>query len=1065
MSPRVAQPLTAIGSRSASVMSAQERSSPQTVNAAPADAVNNAVGSLVATVDAPLANPFSPSSSPRSEADVSYEDLYAAHINPPMQASAENQEVDEDVRGRSSPNFGSPGAAHDFSEPTSPEVSEEQTMSFASLYAAQSSPAVFALEDDQLPRSEDERPRSVASVARTISPALSSRQRLGSPRAAAQPRSEEPSPVAGPSRLASPAVQAVTAEDQADSTFSYASFYDEAPLADPSRHSTPRSTLSRSASLRSMSSTPRSERTMLSRSASVRLASSPRSERTLSRSSSVRSSVRRTPTALPSGRSSPAPSVSSVASGSLLRPPGRESTLLSPHNSPSGYASPRIAVVDNNHIDPMQDMFSDFTYGLPSPSPYSLNSSPVAASPSLGSPAISRQSSVSDLHSDSGDHESRRSSKVPFGFRNSLMARKRDSLNTPRPGSAPLVRPRPPALVGIGSNRSNSMNDNRQDLVSPAESASSAGKLRPLRLSVLLNSPNSALSFNSGISPSPLSSGVFPPQTAETTPATSSSPPSPSVQSEHSLSNSQDSPSHCIPSNASPSHIPADSSSTLDGSDRMLSRSRSPSNATSTASRNRASSPSTSYASHRLSHIIRSSSRLSEPIRPIPEDEEYDDDDDADPRSELTVRVDRDPPMASAPPYARPSSVASFHESVHAIATPRPTLLFAIASDNVDEVRRVLESGEAGPNDDVGPQSALAFALTAANLAHRKDIVKLLLAHGANPASLRVQPEHSARSSVSSFAQAADVDGINPDLLENLDPATRYYIARADAPQTRRASSLIHRSFFRPLTRVRFDLIGQDRALEQLFRVLSMPTMAPIVVLLCGPSGHGKSLLARRFGSLLEVPTHTVNMTTLRSTRDIWKSYSMSPYEEPSDLTLAEFLKENEGQRCVVVLDEIEKTENEVILSSLLMPWELGRVSFEASQRHVDCSKVIWLGTSNIGHDLVFEHQATRHSPEEQMAREEYVDLMKLLRPKVSERLGPSLLSRVTTVLPFVPFTTDEKMAIAAEALFTLSEDAARSLPAATVEKLVKDSLQSYVPAEGARSLYRAVSTQLLDTL
>ncbi|EKM55024.1 uncharacterized protein PHACADRAFT_96058 [Phanerochaete carnosa HHB-10118-sp] len=411
--------------------------------------------------------------------------------------------------------------------------------------------------------------------------------------------------------------------------------------------------------------------------------------------------------------------------------------------------------------------------------------------------------------------------------------------------------------------------------------------------------------------------------------------------------------------------------------------------------------------------------------------------------------------------------MTSFHEPAHAIATPRPTLLFAIASDNVDEVRRVLESGEVGPNDDVGPQSALAFALTAGNLGHRKDIVKLLLAHGANPASLRAQPGHSARSSVASSAQVAGTDGlVRPDMLENLDPATRYYITRADAPQTRRASSLIHRSFFRPLTRVRYDLIGQDRALEQLFRVLSMPTMAPIVVLLCGPSGHGKSLLARRFGSLLDVPTHTVNMTTLRTTRDIWKSYSMTEQiQEPTDLTLAEFLKENEGQRCVVVLDEIEKTENEVILSSLLMPWELGRVSFEASQRHVDCSKVIWLGTSNIGHNLVFEHQATRHSPEAQMSREEYVDLMKMLRPKVSERLGPSLLSRVTTVLPFVPFTTDEKIAIAAEALFSLSEDAAESLPAATVEKLVKDSLQSYVPAEGARSLYRAVSTQLLDTL
>jgi hypothetical protein len=71
----------------------------------------------------------------------------------------------------------------------------------------------------------------------------------------------------------------------------------------------------------------------------------------------------------------------------------------------------------------------------------------------------------------------------------------------------------------------------------------------------------------------------------------------------------------------------------------------------------------------------------------------------------------------------------------------------------------------------------------------------------------------------------------------------------------------------------------------------------------------------------------------------------------------------------------------------------------------------------------------------------------------------------VTTVLPFVPFTADEKLAIATEALFSLVDEAAMKLPAATVEKLVHDSLRSYVPAEGARSLYRAVSNQLLETL
>ncbi|KAI8982900.1 P-loop containing nucleoside triphosphate hydrolase protein [Trametes punicea] len=397
---------------------------------------------------------------------------------------------------------------------------------------------------------------------------------------------------------------------------------------------------------------------------------------------------------------------------------------------------------------------------------------------------------------------------------------------------------------------------------------------------------------------------------------------------------------------------------------------------------------------------------------------------------------------------------------VHAIATPRPTLLFALASDDVEEVRRVLESGEARPNDDVGPQSALAFTLANDQLKNKMAMVKLLLAYGADASALRNAEEDEGEDH-------SPTSGSRPvsKLLQSADPATRYYIERANSPQTRRASALIHRSFFRPLTRVRYDLIGQDRVLEQLFRVLSMPTVSPIVVLLCGPSGHGKSLLARKFGSLLDVPTHTVNMTTLQNTRDIWKSHSIDPHEESSDRSLKDFLMENEGKRCVVVLDEIEKAQDEKILSSLLMPWEYGRCSFEAGHRHVDVSKVIWLGTSNIGHDLVFEHQDHRPAPETQLSREEYIDLMALLRPRVSERLGASLLSRVTAVLPFVAFTTDEKMAIAAEALYTLAGEAVRTMPPATRDLIVRTSLNSYIPSEGARSLYRAVSSQLLDTI
>ncbi|KAF9227571.1 P-loop containing nucleoside triphosphate hydrolase protein [Gyrodon lividus] len=414
----------------------------------------------------------------------------------------------------------------------------------------------------------------------------------------------------------------------------------------------------------------------------------------------------------------------------------------------------------------------------------------------------------------------------------------------------------------------------------------------------------------------------------------------------------------------------------------------------------------------------------------------------------------------------RPASALA--APVHAIATPRPTLLFAIASDDVEQVRQVLESGEAGPNDRVGPQSALAFTLTNGKLAHKQEIVKALLAYGANPSALR-------NPALNPAAHPEGDEATNPPpetTLEGMDPATRYFVVRADAAHTRQTSQLIHRSFFRPLTRVRYDVIGQDWALEQLFRVLSMHSqklvVAPIVVLLCGPSGHGKSLLARKFGSLLDVPTHTVNMTTLRSAHDIWQSYSMSPYEassEPSSCTLAQFLLENEGKRCVVVLDEIEKVEDQKALWSLLIPWELGRCSLEAGTRHLDVRNVVWLGTSNIGHELVFEHHRNRTEPDKQMIREEYLELTDILRPRVSHCLGASLVSRVTTILPFVPFTLDERKAIAAEAVYALAGEAARAKSPQDVESLVMKALPNYYPGEGVRSLHRAISNLLVDAI
>jgi len=71
----------------------------------------------------------------------------------------------------------------------------------------------------------------------------------------------------------------------------------------------------------------------------------------------------------------------------------------------------------------------------------------------------------------------------------------------------------------------------------------------------------------------------------------------------------------------------------------------------------------------------------------------------------------------------------------------------------------------------------------------------------------------------------------------------------------------------------------------------------------------------------------------------------------------------------------------------------------------------------------------------------------------------------VTTVLPFVPFTNEEKLAVASQALFLQGGEHARLMSPEAIEKLVVDAVAAYIPSEGGRSLYRAVSNFLLDAI
>ena len=72
---------------------------------------------------------------------------------------------------------------------------------------------------------------------------------------------------------------------------------------------------------------------------------------------------------------------------------------------------------------------------------------------------------------------------------------------------------------------------------------------------------------------------------------------------------------------------------------------------------------------------------------------------------------------------------------------------------------------------------------------------------------------------------------------------------------------------------------------------------------------------------------------------------------------------------------------------------DVGRCSIDAGRQHIDVRNVIWIGTSNIGQDLVFEHHAKHSNPDSIVSKAEYRELMNALRPRVTDKLGVSSIS------------------------------------------------------------------------
>ena len=362
-----------------------------------------------------------------------------------------------------------------------------------------------------------------------------------------------------------------------------------------------------------------------------------------------------------------------------------------------------------------------------------------------------------------------------------------------------------------------------------------------------------------------------------------------------------------------------------------------------------------------------------------------------------------------------------------------PILYFAVERNSPDVIRVLCEAG-ADPSLRVFASDAaagfpvLSYAILSAEYAvsDTTDTIIALLSGGANPQDVPQdmwQDYIKAPSISMTYAPNWDkvlhykwcTGDVRKALCRNLNLMQRYTLWKAwhIGRPTPRMVQCAEAWEMMPIFEVPYHIIGQHHATEQVQKAVLGHRLfqndTPLVLLFTGPSGHGKTELARRMGSLLSLELLVVDCTEMRMETDIFGP--KAPYYGSDKGTpLNNYLAEWNGKRAVVFLDEYEKT-TDAVRKSMLLLFENGDYKDRRNHKQLDCSQIIWVLAANFGVEIInkFWIQHLKDQNLDQQKKAPFKTLEASLKTKAISEISAPVTGRISEIVPFFPFNHDEQ--------------------------------------------------------